>query len=397
MSVDEEREWIGGLCRIYGAPAPDDGLHWGIDLGNYRLHWERHTEFSTLTLIAPGGGRTDPFGDPVADLLPREWVGAIPGMLIAGCHVTFLSLEDDLNTREIERAFEGQRLIVTSVMSGRATIWTALRTHGDGFVRYLVVDHGMEPQQLGRLAQRLIELDTYRPMALLGLQLARTIAPLISQMEKELASITADLAEQDNPVTERQMLGRLVSLAGRGEALQARSAFRFGATEAYGALVADRIRELQEQRVSPYQPLGEFLDRRFEPALRYCASIAGRQGKLSERIARTSGLVRTRVDISLQEQNQQLLRSIQRRAVQQIRLQQTVEGLSVVAISYYGVGLLSYLLKGSTIWGYSTTTIDMVLAICVPIVLVALWLQVRRYRKKLRLRDAEDPDDSHGA
>ncbi|MEO1019102.1 MAG: DUF3422 domain-containing protein, partial [Pseudomonadota bacterium] len=384
---------IDCLARVaHGAPEPDDGLHWGVDLGSYRLHWERHTEFSTLTLNAPGGDRDSPFGDPVTDLLPKEWVQALPGKLIAAAHVTFLQIEEDLSAREIERGFEGQRLIVTSVMQGRATVWTALRAHGDGFVRYLVIDHGMEAQQLGRLAQRIVELDTYRSIALLGLLMARSIAPETSKMEAELASITADLGERETPIPEREMLGRLVSLAGRAEAVQARSAFRFGATEAYGALVTDRLRELQEKRVPPYQPLSEFLERRFEPALRYCASIAGRQGKLSERIARTSGLVRTRVDIGLQEQNQQLLRSIQKRAAQQIRLQETVEGLSVVAISYYGVSLLSYLLKGSHIWGYSSREMDTVLAICVPVILIGLWLIVRRYRKKLRQREAEIDD-----
>ncbi len=397
LSVEEERDWVGTLCRMYGAPEPDEGLHWGVNLGNLRLHWERHTEFSTLTLTAPGGTRADPFSDPVVDLLPKEWVTSLPGKLIAASHIAFLRIEEDLSPREIERGFEGQRLMVTSVMGGRATIWTALRAHGDGFIRYLVVDHGMETQQLGRLAQRIVELDTYRCMALLGLLMARKISPQISKMETELSSITADMGEAGHALPQREMLNRLVSLAGRAEALQARSAFRFGATEAYGALVSDRLRELQEQRVSPYQPLSEFLDRRFEPALRYCASIAGRQTKLSERIARTSGLVRTSVDIGLQEQNQQLLRSIQRRASQQIRLQETVEGLSVVAISYYGVSLLSYLLKGTTILGYSDKTIDGFLAICVPVILIALWLSVRNYRQKLRAqqkRGALEADDN---
>ena len=130
------------------------------------------------------------------------------------------------------------------------------------------------------------------------------------------------------------------------ERLVTLSTYRFSATEAYGRLVHDRLKDLRETRLDDFQPIAEFLDRRFEPAQRTCASVAERQESLSRRIARTSDLARTRVDVALQKQNRALLASMERRARMQLRLQQTVEGLSVVAISYYALGIVTYLLGG---------------------------------------------------
>ena len=104
-----------------------------------------------------------------------------------------------------------------------------------------------------------------------------------------------------------------------------------------------------------------------------------RQHSLGRRIGRTADLARTRVDVELQKQNRSLLVSMNRRAELQVRLQETVEGLSVVAISYYAVGLLGYLLKpilGSTYHPWA-------LAIIAPMIFGTAWLTLRRFRKKL--------------
>ena len=115
-----------------------------------------------------------------------------------------------------------------------------------------------------------------------------------------------------------------------------RTAYRFGAAAAYYRLVQQRVEDLREQRLAGFPPIREFMERRLAPAMATCQSVAARQTDLSTRIARRSALLRTRVDIELERQNQELLVQMNRRAKLQLRLQETVEGLSVVAITYYG-------------------------------------------------------------
>jgi uncharacterized membrane-anchored protein len=159
-------------------------------------------------------------------------------------------------------------------------------------------------------------------------------------------------------------------------------AYRFGATRAYAELVHERLRRLDLQREGALEPLGDFVERRFEPAMRTVRSVEGRMESLSVRIARAADLLRTRVDLALQEQNRSLLTSMDERAKLQLRLQQTVEGLSVAAVSYYLLGLLSYMLKASAA-AVGPQTADILLAIAVPVVVFAVWSLVRRVRRRL--------------
>ena len=92
-----------------------------------------------------------------------------------------------------------------------------------------------------------------------------------------------------------------------------------------------RIAELREGRVEGMPTLREFVERRLLPAMKTCETVARMQEGLSARISRASELLRTRVDIELERQNQELLAQMNRRAKLQLRLQETVEGLSVVA------------------------------------------------------------------
>jgi uncharacterized membrane-anchored protein len=105
---------------------------------------------------------------------------------------------------------------------------------------------------------------------------------------------------------------------------------------------------------------------------------------LSQRVSRASGLLRTRVDITIEEQNRDLLQSVDRRARLQLLLNETVEGLSVVVISYYALSLVHYVLTGIE---HAHTGIDpeLVTGVAAPVILVIVWWLLRRIRKRLRL------------
>ena len=371
-------EGVADLCRRYGAPPPFREHFHEADLGRLALRFERHTEFYTLTFIRPGAG-LEPFTDRALDLVPEAWIKGLPGELVAAAHLV-LARGEVPPPAVIDRLFEGARVRASRVMDGAAVLWTDWRPHGDGFCRFYAVDGGMDRFRAGRFVQRVLELETYRMMALLGLPVARRVAPTLLRVEQGLMEITREIAQVHDLEGERRLLARLFELAATSARLLAETAFRFGATRAYAQLVNDRLAELREERFDPYQPLGQFLLRRFEPAVRTCESVAERMQTANDRVARAANLVRTRVDVEIQEQNQHLLTSMERRAALQLRLQQTVEGLSVIVLSYYALGLLGYVVKALPL---APGVQKGVLAGLVPLVVAAVWLGIARFRRRL--------------
>ncbi len=137
-----------------------------------------------------------------------------------------------------------------------------------------------------------------------------------------------------------------------------------------------------EGEVNGYLSISEFMGRRLDPALRTCESLQKWMEDLSKRIERASDLLRTRVNLNLQEQNRSLLSSMNRRSQLQFRLQETVEGLSIAAISYYLVGLISYFLNGLPLerWGLNKKVL---LACSIPLVILSIWRLTHRIKHRL--------------
>ena len=280
------------------------------------------------------GGEIDghPFGDGFNP----------PGSLIAG-----VRLEVRKWTAEVEKAveaFDAASLCFSEVENGAAAAVTDFRQDKDGLTRILLLDKGLTPARIGALTQRLIEIETYRTLAMLGLPLAYSLSPQMRRIEDELAQITQRMRKEVKTGSD-EMLGDITSLASELEAGAAASLYRFGASRAYDGIVQERVASLGEVAVAGYETWGAFLQRRLAPAMRTCRSIEERQANLSRKLARATALLRSWVDLQLERQNSELLTSMNRRAKLQLRLQQTVEGLSVAAVSYYVVGLFGYIFK----------------------------------------------------
>ena len=239
---------------------------------------------------------------------------------------------------------------------------------------------GTTDTRAGRISQRLLEIETYRLMALRGLPVAKTLGPTLSAAEAQLASITAQL--ENKSTSEQELLDQLVSLAARVERATAENTYRFAATRAYDAVVTQRIAELREKPIPGTQTIGEFMQRRLSPAMATVAASAQRLTSLSERVSRTSALLRTRVDIVTEAQNQQLLAKLTRGQELQLQLQATVEGLSIAAISYYVISLLLYIAKGAKAAGLPIQP-EMAAGAMVPLVLWVVWRTTRRIHARL--------------
>jgi uncharacterized membrane-anchored protein len=288
-------------------------------------------------------------------------------------------LDDEKLSRQ---HFGGNALVGSSVAGGMGRAFTDFRIHADGVGRLRVQGNGVTPRQRGRMVQRLLEIDTYRVLALLTLPMARKLMPQLGAFEAELGEITSTMRSSDE-ADEPKLLDRLTLLNADVVREHTASQFRFSAAKAYSDLVSLRIAELREERIEGLQLFAEFTDRRLAPAMRTCEAAAKRLDTVSERVARATQMLSTRVDISRERQNQSLLESMDKRAKLQLRLQETVEGLSIAAITYYIVGLIGYLAKGAKEAGLLPVSDLIVTAVAIPVVIVAVALAVRRVRKSI--------------
>ncbi len=361
-------------------PAAPGANHYSADLGLFRVKAERHTEFVRFKFIVPGEG-ADPFAEPAMRAVPPDWVAALPGRVMVAPHVALLPrAEPALDPRAIaDEFFAGNTLVGSSIAGGDGLALTDFRIHADGFGRILVEDRGLTPGQAGRAVQRLLEIDTYRMMALLALPLAREVAPALAAIESDLAGITGALVaagEQEEPA----LLDRLTRLAAQIESRQSEALFRFGAANAYYDLVQRRTAELREERIQGLQTFREFTERRLAPAMGTCRSVAARQDALSVRVAQATQLLSTRVDVTRERQNQAVLARMDRRAQLQLRLQETVEGLSVAAITYYVVSLVGHAAEALDASGVRINP-AVAMGVAIPVVAILVALGVRRVRR----------------
>ena len=375
-----EQAHLVALCEHFGVPAPTPlATHFSADLGSVRLKWERHGEFSGYTLFAAGRSPT-PFSEPPLSMLPARWLGGVPGTTIFAAHAKLIPFGDDLPSADFLAAhFEAHVPAGAEIGGGAGLAFTDFRIRADGCARFLVLDRSFTPRQAGRTLQRLFDIETYRMMALLALPMAREQSARIVGIERSLASLTEGIARGNG--NDESLLQALTGLAAEVERSLAASQFRFGACRAYNDLVTTRISELRERRLPGIQTIEEFMLRRFAPAVATCASTSQRLHDLSERVAQACALLSTRVDIARERQNQMLLESMNRRAKLQLRLQQTVEGLSVAAIVYYVAGLIGYLAKGLKASGARVEP-DLVVGIAIPLVAGLAVFVLRRARRK---------------
>jgi uncharacterized membrane-anchored protein len=372
-----DRAHLAELCGRHGVQPPDASMkHFSADFSAFRLKWERHTEFTAYTLFVTGAA-----SDAAAGPVPQAWLDAMPGELLVATSVTLVKEEDVPDVPGSGR-FSRDSLCCTAVSDGAALVWTDFRIHEDGFSRFLVIGRGLSDRRAGRLVQRLLDIETYRTMAMLALPEAQRLGPAIAETGRRLTQLTYSMqAATAVAANDRALLDSLTALAAEVENLQAGSAYRFSAARAYDALVRARIAELRERRIEGWQTIGEFMDRRFAPAMRTCLSVADRLDRIAQRVNRAATLLRTRVDIAVEDQSQSLLSSVERSARRQLGLQQTVEGLSVAAISYYVLGLIAYAAAALESIRPAVHA-KLVTGAAIPVVILVVWLAIRRLRRR---------------
>lgn len=399
--VERGAQWehLRRLPGHEGLPAEAlDGQFLRLRVPGGTLKWERHTEFTRYSVVQelPAGCALGHVGAGPASALivDHAWLRSIPGQVLVAIELVMLH-GDVAGSEWLEPArqwFAGHPVAVSRMgRDGHSAVMTDFVLRPDGFERLLVVaPPGTSETRAGRISQRLLELETYRLMALLGLPAAKALLPEIAAAEGQLSALTARFEARDaESSSDQALLDELVALAARLERATAEAAFRFDATRAYDTLMQQRLAELREAYLPGQQTLGEFLQRRQAPAVATVAATAQRLASLATRVERASGLLRTRVDIAAESQNQQLLARLAQGQALQLRLQATVEGLSIAAITYYVVSLLLYGAKALKAAGLPIHP-EIAAGALLPLVVLGVWRSTRGIHRRLSQRSAID-------
>lgn len=380
--AEADRVHMAGLCERLARPAPAAGARWCLlDAGPWRLRWERHTEVSAWTIFRPD---VEPevanFSPTALDLVPRDWLMSLPGEVLAAAHAAIVA------QTPAHFPFAPSEIVAAKLGQHPVSLYADFRAGPDGFTRFVLVVDGASDAVVGRVVQQVFEVETYRLLALLAFPLALATSGELKALEAEVDNAAEHVVHEGDVAADRDLLNRLAALAGKAEAMAGQTGFRFAAARAYHGLVGERIASWQEQAIGGAPTVGEFMERRLAPAMRTCASVAERQSAVLERIARTVQVLNTRVEVASEMVNVELLASMDRRSQMQLRLQQTVEGLSIVAISYYSLALLNYVFSGLNEMAPAINP-TIATAIAAPFVVYAVWRVLRRIRAQIDAGD----------
>lgn len=370
------------FCLERNLPPPaQSAKHHQIVIGPATLRWEQHAEFTTFTWFWANANRPAAHQFDKVDDAVRSLIRALrqSGQLLVAIR---LEVEQEASpTKRAEQIFDKNSLAMVATKSGAGVAASDFRVDEKGFTKILVCDLGLTSHDLGALVQRLLEIETYRPLALLGLSAALELAPSVDRIDRRLVEALEKMQSGAGLQFNNQLLAELTALAASFERGATRSLFRFGASRAYNELVQSRLSIIEGNDVSGYPTWSSFLARRMAPAMRTCATVEDRQATLSVKLARAADLLRTRVDVEIERQHRDLLHAINERARQQLRMQCTVEGLSVGAIGYYVVSLFGYLAKGAHDVGLRVEP-SFLTAAFVPIAVGVIWLVSYNIRKR---------------
>lgn len=352
-----------------------------LRLATADLRIERHPEFTTFTVFAPQVGEA--FASSAIDQLPETWLDAIPGQIVAAVEIAseLVASSDAGTVKTMDRVaecFGQERLVGGWVVERVASVWSHFRPDERGATRFLVQIHRLTSGRYGRLLQRLVEIETYRMAAMLSLPLARDLLPKVETLEAQHVSLVERIGGMPDG-GEQALLDDLTELSLVTERLQADCGSRFSLTDSYARVLSARVRELGEDQVPGYQTMGEFFDRRLTPAWHACEQAEAGLKSLSGRLESTTSLLRTRVDVNLQSQNQLLLARADRPAAAPLKPHQLVEILTVVLLTYCLANLLKIVVEGIRAIGLNLNS-SLVVTLLLPLIAYGVWRALRMVR-----------------
>ena len=401
---DEKKSWKyldNFLRKINFQKLPNEiSKYWVAEGKDLTVRYECHTEFISLTLIYPNKieNKNKPklFDENFLNFLPIDFLENFPGDHFLSTWIEMAPSNFNFKPIDIEEFFYHDNFAGSNVAEDGANVFMSFKSDrtdflGSGFRRVFIQNKNLRTRRTGRLLQRIVELETYQVLSLLGLPQVRQETLNLSNLEKQITEITKSVSKTAKKNLNKKSiaypdyqkdLNELSYVVAKIEEIDSSSNYRLSATAAYYKLVEQRIQDLREERLESFQTNYEFLSRRLQPAIRTTEAFSRRLESLAIRAQRADNLVRTQIEMGVQIQNKNLLESMELRVRAQLRLQETVESLSIVAITYYIVGLLSTLVDPINFNKFFISK-TVFLALCVPIILVLIWYIAKMVRKKI--------------
>jgi uncharacterized membrane-anchored protein len=362
------------LSRCCPGPVDPEAAQGITELEGHALKWERHAEFLTLTLVVPCASH-----EPCWSLPPNALVDRVEPFMQHVINAVQIVVRDDASFTGDLSAYGFKDPSGSCTGGGDATVWSDFRLSEDGTNRFLFVNKRLNAYRQGRMIRRLLEIETYRMMASLSLVTAKALSTQLNIFDKTLVNLSERNAGPDTG-NAKALLTDIANLSAQVVSSTAKTRHRFSATQAYAQLVFERLSELRESHVGDCQRLGIFIERRFKPTVRYCAVTEQRLEQLAKSVANLGDLLQARVQVEMEEQNSEILKSLSARADTQIKIQRAVEGLSIIAITYYLLNLLKLFYSGLHLMGADISAKDAMLAMT-PLALAILLFILIRIRK----------------
>jgi len=384
-TAQDTHDELGGLCALYSQSPPAPGSRYHIlNAGSCLLKWENHTEATSHTLLVSGNGQP-PFGEAALDFLESTQRGTLLENMFVGVQVEVLQDQDPMDPHgyELAKSLLGAPEVYGGWMAGStAVVWSSFRLDARGFIRLVILDRGMEEEQLARLLQRLLDMESYRMLAMKALPSAREVMTALQALEPQLDAVMHGLARHNDAAAREIALQQITDIAARVEQLASAHATRFGGARAYAEIVERRAEEVREEILDNHQRYTNFLQRALTPAMRTCEAAERRTQEVAQRVNRAANLLTTMVDMEQTRQSNGILESMVDRANTQLHLQQAVEGFSIFAISYYAVGMIKYVLEAAKGLGAPVDS-TIVSGVSAPIIFALVYISVRAVRRRL--------------
>ncbi len=365
-------ERFRGFLDAQGYATPDrDSRQFKFETATRAVIWEFHTEFITVTWTAPLNDTVNLPDDIGLDAIEGlQWIGAMRVDL----------LDEDTLPEQVFPGFTETSLCLIAAEYGTAQIATDFMPDADRFIRFEFAAGKLSDLRRAIMLRRILELETYRTMALLALPLARRTGPTLRTLETDLTEVVEDLSGLETTDAIQARLKRLHELSVRSSQISEQLNYRFAASYAYGAILKTRLEKLREETLGRGSSLSSFIGNRVDPALATCRAMDERLTTVSKKLERAIELLNVRIGLDMQIQNASVLETIAETAKSQFRLQHAVEGLSTIAITYYLIGILGYALAGPVEMAQWDKT--WVLSALAPVALVLVFLGLRRLRRR---------------
>ncbi len=381
-TINEEKEYAKRLIKSADATVTSEqpsSIVCHID--NTEIRIDYYNEYTSYVFI-DNQADTQLFSE-ITSSLDNAWLNDAPGKRLTGIRFLFNKTEDrSIHKDSLHRFFGESQIFASSTSHNIAIVWSNFIADHQGYMNVLIDDFGLGPRRAGRLVQRIIDIENYRMMSLLTLPIAQKILKELDRIDSHLTRLATIFPERNTIVEEKQLLGELFDLMAENEQMRALTLRRFIGTKAYQNIVDERLIELDCKPVAGYQTFSTFFIRRMRPAMRTCKSAQIRLEELSIHLQRVTDMFSTRVNVNVEQQNQKILESVARQSKMQVRLQQMVEGLSIVAITYYASSLLSYIYKSLEYVG-SLNSHYLWTGVSIPLVLIATWTALKKIKAKV--------------